>query len=269
MHFCYIDDSGRDGVTTLTGLLIPAHAWGALLDCWLEGRRQLTATWGVGKNVELHANEFARGKTEEKYCTEAPEQEDTFKNRGIRGRAYDILLKQLSGCDELIVTTMVGRTTKTADLYKQFIEHLDAWAVDNDTYVVVVLDGLEAPIDTTGMPADEVATAREAAVRNPIHYRTVHRELDIKARRVLEDPIIHASKYSQLVQAADLVAYATYHHLWQVTELWPKDTRKGKLPRENLVKSYQRLKDRWLPLDNPYADGVLWADVPTNEETPG
>jgi hypothetical protein len=88
----------------------------------------------------------------------------------------------------------------------------------------------------------------------------VHRELDIQARRVLEDPIIHDSKYSQLVQAADLVAYATYHHLWQATDLWPKNAKSGE-PGEGLVKAYQRLKARWLPLDEPFADGVLWVDV--------
>ncbi|MBK5237805.1 MAG: DUF3800 domain-containing protein [Actinomycetales bacterium] len=39
----------------------------------------------------------------------------------------------------------------------------------------------------------------------------MHRDLSITNRRVVEDVIMQDSKYSQLIQAADLAAYAAFH----------------------------------------------------------
>lgn len=54
MHLCYVDDSGesRSGVT-LTALLVSADKWSALLDSWLEGRREIYRQFGVPKTREL------------------------------------------------------------------------------------------------------------------------------------------------------------------------------------------------------------------------
>jgi hypothetical protein len=46
-------------------------------------------------------------------------------------------------------------------------------------------------------------------------YYRPHRSLELNARRVIEDPLFHDSRRSQWVQMADLVAYATYIHLFR------------------------------------------------------
>ncbi|AGL14151.1 DUF3800 domain-containing protein [Actinoplanes sp. N902-109] len=211
MHLCYVDDSGRNAVVTLTGLLIPDSAWNDLLDLWLTGRRKLTETWGVRKHVELHAYRLAkRGRG--RFC-ETEEQDRVFGSRHVRARAIDIMLQGL--------------------------------------------------IDTAGLTNESVGQQREAAFRSAVRYRRVHRELDLSRRRIIEDPIIHDSKHSQLVQAADLTAYAAYQHLWSIGQVWPQGGRHGQ-PETALAKSHHRFSRLWLPGSD---QGVHW--VADNEETPG
>ena len=71
---------------------------------------------------------------------------------------------------------------------------------------------------------------------------------------MLEDPILHDSTLSQLVQAADLVAYAAYQHLW-ANGTWPQGGRRG-FPVPALAESYHRLAAHWMAGSTA---GVHWA----------
>jgi hypothetical protein len=252
VHLCYVDDSGKNDVVILTGLLIPGSAWNVLLHDWLEGRRRLTEEWGVRKHVELHAKHLARGG-KGRYC-ETMEQERAFSSGLARSRAIDILLQRLGDCSELTVTTVASHTDSSAAAYAHFINHLDHWAAKHDTHVMVVLDGQEGPIDTTGMAEARIGQQREAAHRNAVHYRNVHRGLDLAGRRIVEDPVVLDSRHSQLIQAADLTAYAAYQHLWN-DEVWPQGGKHGR-PKPALAKSHHRLSSRWLE-DSEH--GIHWA----------
>jgi hypothetical protein len=227
----------------VTGLIVPATGWCDLLHCWLDGRRKLTETWGVRKHTELHGVELARGRGS--YCA-SDEQERVFKNRGIRLRAYDLMLAALADCDGLIVTTVCSPTAHMPTAYARFVEHLEGWARDLDSHVLVVLDGQQGPLDTTGVPSEKVEAAVQVAHRNAMPYRRVHRGLELRRRRVIEDPIVQDSRSSQLIQAADLVAYAATHWLWSNTTIWPRGQHHGE-PLSELAVSYQRLAKRWLP----------------------
>ncbi|MFI5935092.1 DUF3800 domain-containing protein [Actinoplanes sp. NPDC051494] len=250
-----MDDSGKNDVVTMTGLLIADSGWNGLLQSWLDGRRELTEEWGVRKHVELHATDLTKGGRG-RYC-ENDEQDRAFSPEYVRARAVNILLRGLGTCDQLTVTTVAARTSSSATAYAHFIKHVDRWAAKNDTQVMIVLDGQELPIDTTDTTETEVRNQWDRAYRNAVHYRNVHRQLDLPGRRIIEDPVLHDSRSSQLVQAADLTAFAAYEYLWGEREVWPQGGRNGR-PRAALIKAHHRLAERWLPDSD---NGIHWADL--------
>jgi hypothetical protein len=287
VHLCYVDDSGRDGIATFTGLLVPATGWNCLLKCWLAGRRQLSQIWHVDKHAELHANELTKkrsgrfcepgcqppGCTDPGMCGDDPDAadccqaecclpdccgrsyfENQFGSQAVRDRAYQIMMGRLGGCPALTVTTVGCHTPSAPDAYGLFIDHLDRWAADNDTSVLVFLDGPQGPIDNSDMSPEQAKAEQEAASRNATPYRRTHRDLVLSARRVIEDPIVLDSQYNQLIQAADLAAYGAYQHLWADGQ-WPSGGKHGS-PKQSVIKAYQQLAPRWLPDSK---DGIHWA----------
>lgn len=246
MHLCYVDDSGGDNARTVTGLLIPAASWSDLLHCWLDGRRELTSTWGVGRHAELHANQLAKGRG--RYC-DTPARQAAF-NKAARLSAYRIMLSNLARCDALTITTVAAETRFQVAVYRLFVAHLEEWAARADSHVVVIFDGKQGPIESLGdRDAADLADWRDA-LRNAKPYRDVHRSLPLLGRRVIEDPIMQDSAFSQLIQAADLTAYAAYQHLSQ------RDPQRWKAASSAPVaRAYEQLAARWLPGTEA---GVRW-----------
>jgi hypothetical protein len=71
---------------------------------------------------------------------------------------------------------------------------------------------------------------------------------------VLEDPIMQDSRYSQFIQAADMVGYAAFHHLVGLhPDIWPKLT-----PAQGMSRAYGRLSGHWL--EGHGHDGIVWMD---------
>ncbi len=54
--------------------------------------------------------------------------------------------------------------------------------------------------------------------RDDSSYRSGHRQLEIKSRRIIEDPLMQSSRHSQPIQMADLVAHAAFQHLHEDPE---------------------------------------------------
>ncbi|MFD7734158.1 DUF3800 domain-containing protein [Kitasatospora phosalacinea] len=250
MYFCYADDSGANDARTLTGLLVPEDGWNDLLHCWLEGRRALEDTWAVPKNYELHANELIKGRG--RPCP-TPEQNNAF-SRPARRAAHDLMMRHLARCESLRVMTVAGRTAQVPTIYQSFVNHLETWALRQDTRVVILYDGQAGPHDTGSLTPAQAQEAWQQAVRNAKPYRDHHRGLPLASRRVLEDPIMQDSRFSQFIQAADMVGYAAFHHLvGKHPDIWPKLT-----PARGMSKAYRRLSDHWL--EDHGDEGIVWTD---------
>ncbi|MFJ9195870.1 DUF3800 domain-containing protein [Streptomyces globisporus] len=253
MYFCYVDDSGADKGRTLTGLLVPEEGWNDLLHHWLGGRRKLEQEWGVLKNTELHAVHLVKGRG--RPCA-TDEQNDGF-SRQARIAAHDLMLRHLAKCQSVRVLTVAGPTAKVATVYRSFVDHLEQWAAEEGTRVMIMFDGQSGPDEVENMSQEEAAEAWKQAIRGAKPYRDTHRSLPLASRRVLEDPIMQDSRYSQFIQAADMVGYAAFHHLMlQRPEVWPKMQAMG-----HMSKAYKRLSQRWLPGHG--SDGIVWVDDET------
>jgi hypothetical protein len=100
-------------------------------------------------------------------------------------------LKVISTFADATLFTAYSPDTNKYDLYGDLIRWIDDTLQVDGEFGVVVLDGLDQ-----GM-----------------HYRARHRNLPIKSRRVLEDPMECPSHGSQLIQMVDLCAHAAFRHV--------------------------------------------------------
>lgn len=252
MYICYADDSGDNTSRSITAVLVEDKNWSALMAKWLEGRGQLTETWGVRKHAELHALELATQRGS--FCgTDA--QERLFVHE-VRRRAYEIMVSTLVDTVGLVTFTVASRETRLPIVYSQFIRRLEQWAVEKETHVMVLLDGPDGTVNTEddGGP-DARQTRWFGAQKNAQPYRRVHRDLDVTHRRVLEDVIMQDSEYSQLIQAADLCAYAAFHDAkLRHPERWNKQGAR----QEVALAAHQRLRTTW-PSDSD--DGLYWVET--------
>lgn len=252
VYMAYVDDSGdsKHG-TTLTALLVePAH-WSGVLDAWLEGRRAVHGEFGVRKHAELHAADLYKGRGQ--FC-ETPEQQARFggRQRAATGR---IVLSHLSKFEHFHVVTVGTSEVSKPAVYARFIAYLEDWAAEQQTELVIFYDGPQGTHHEDGSEPtrDQLAAQWEDALRNAAPYRRVHRDLDIGRRRVVEDPIMQDSRYSQLIQAADLIAYGAYHrHRQAHPDVW--GTKIATMP--DAIRAYMTTRNHWLPGTDD--DGVAW-----------
>ncbi|KZE88432.1 DUF3800 domain-containing protein [Microbacterium sp. TNHR37B] len=251
MHLCYLDDSGdsRHGVT-ITALIIEDRNWSSTLDAWLEGRRAIHREFGVLKHSEVHASALYKGRG--RYC--ADETEGKKFGRSKRDAVGRILLSSLSAADFTVMTFATSEVSKPI-AYAQSIARLEDWAAKRDTFLMIFYDGQQG----LSSGDQEVTTEQsrelwERAVRDATPYREAHRSLSIGDRRILEDPVMQDSKYSQLIQAADLIAYGAYHsHKQDHPEIWGDQSRV--MPAA--IIAYRKVAAHW-PTDSDR--GVIWLE---------
>lgn len=253
MYFCYIDDSGdsKKG-TTMSVIMVEDKHWSGLLASWIQGRRKVHSDWGLAKNTEIHAVKLLKGRGE--FC-ETQEQNAKFADKNLRAAAGRILLSNLANFEHFQVLSFGMTTTRNHELYAKVIAYLEDWAIAEDTYVLVFYDGLQGfkhLLEEEDVDPQRAKDQWTSAARNAAAYRSVHRNLDISERRIVEDVVMQDSMYNQLIQAADLVAYCSYHkHLQNHPEIW--GTRNKAL--EGAAIAYSRLSKHWRD-DSDH--GMIW-----------
>ncbi|MEV7973760.1 DUF3800 domain-containing protein [Cellulomonas sp. NPDC089187] len=253
MYLAYVDDSGDSKrATTLTTMLIQPQHWAEVLHAWLQGRRAIHAEFGVGKNTELHALTLYKGRG--RYC-ETPEQEAVF-GRPQRAASGRIVLSHLSRCAHWSLVTLASSGISTPTAYARTVAYLEDWAATMDTQVMIFYDGPQGlhQDDSEPSPSTQGLMAQwDAALRNAAPYRRVHRGLEIDRRRVIEDPVMQDSRYSQLIQAVDLMAYGAHHrHRQHRPDVWGTQIT----PVADAIRAYMTTRAHWLPDCDEH--GVVW-----------
>ncbi|RLZ02548.1 hypothetical protein CWC38_10545 [Kocuria tytonicola] len=250
MHLVYVDDSGdsRHG-TTLTALIVPDDRWNEVMAAWLGGRRAIHHEFGIPTTRELHANELYKGRG--KYCeTEGQERLFSTPRRAATGR---IMLSALAAAEGALVVTIATPCRSSTESYNTLLRWLDGWAEENDTTVMVFYDGQQG----YGEPCAPLSPAQaraewDTALRASTPYRKAHRALDLHTRRVIEDVIMQDSRYNQLIQATDLIAYGAYQlHAQTHPEIWGATHR----PVTDAIRAYRKMAPRWLPTSE---HGIIW-----------
>lgn len=256
MHLVYVDDSGdsKNG-TTMTALLVEDKHWNDVLGTWLEGRREIHREFKVPKTQEIHANNLYKGRGN--YC-ESEEDSRAFSadKRAATGR---IMLSWLSKAEGLTIVTIATPYKQSPLAYAAFVEWLDDWAYRNKTTAMIFYDGKQGyEHSDDGRSPEEIRIQWDTAFRASTPYRDTHRDLELKTRRVIEDVVMLDSKYNQLIQAADLVAYGAYQwHLQTYPEKWSQRNT----PVIPAIRAYFKTKNKWIPeADN----GVIWMEERKN-----
>lgn len=192
MRIFFVDDSGDQTIAVLAAISFELDEWRRVLIEWLGWRRWMWKQYGLPTDFELHAQEFVSGRGEISYRDSAGivQKPPIDSVPGFRKEAYRRSLAQIDrqGGVSVLAVGWQGRTL--AEAYAWFITELNELLADLDEEAMVVVDGLD---DSS--------------------YRPAHRQLDIKTRRIIEDPLMQSSRHSQLIQMADLVAYAAFQHL--------------------------------------------------------
>lgn len=251
MYLCYLDDSGdsRRGVT-ITALLIEERDWTTVLEAWLQGRREIHQHFGVLKRSEIHANDLYKGRG--RFCGSIAE--DARFGSSQRGAAGRIMLTNLARAPFAVVTLGTADVSKP-QAYARTVAWLEDWAAERDALLLVFYDGQQGLAGPDEMPTTEESRELwDRAVRDARPYREAHRSLDINVRRVIEDPVMQDSRFSQLIQAADLIAYGAYQrHRQDHPEIWGTKT---KVVSAAIV-AYMKVAAHWPPSSD---SGVIWLD---------
>ena len=256
MYLAYVDDSGDSKYgRTLTALLVEDRQWSNVLDSWLQGRREIHREFGVPKTQELHANNLYKGRCH--FCDSAAD-EDAFSS-GRRAATGRIMLSWLAKADGLTIATIATPHRSATQAYATFIRWLDAWAEKMQTTAMVFYDGQQGygPDDSSRTP-EQIQAQWDAAYRSSAPYRDVHRSLNLDTRHVIEDVVMQDSKYNQLIQAADLVAYGAYQ---RDTQKHPKRWSPDHTPVADAIRAYLSTKRLWIPGSD---QGILWIEARKN-----
>lgn len=217
VHLCYIDDSGnsKEGVT-YTALLIPEQQWSPLLDRWLTARASIQERFLIKKKTELHAVELIgnRGYV----ISEAGEDPVRRVPSHQRPTIYRDMVKAIPG-PGIGLVTVAKRGSDAIGAYAALLLKLEEWARDRDTYLLLMYDGRE-------LGHSDSARTEDTIQRSHAPLRNLHRELPLRSRRIIEDVVTKDSRFSQFIQAADLLAYGAYYHdVWTNPDRWSTKTR--------------------------------------------
>jgi hypothetical protein len=175
MRIFYVDDSGDEAIAILGAVTFEIDDWRLVLTEWLGWRKWMWKTYGLPADFELHAQEFVSGRGEISY--RGPDGKDVHPRIdavvGLRKEAYRRSLAQIERQEEISVLAVARQGATIADLYRLFVAELDELLADRNEETLLVVDGLD---DSS--------------------YRPAHRALDLKARRVIEDPLMQSSRHS-------------------------------------------------------------------------
>jgi hypothetical protein len=178
----YVDDSGNEKVTTFSAVSVPVEAWTAALDVWLGWRRHLRAVHGIDVRSRLHAADWLAGRGRPSDDPGAA----INRSKPIRWQEFVSALDAIAAMPGVEVMTSFAPDDRHKPPYRALMDWIDLRLREANDHGMVVLDGESGEL------------------------RTMHRELDIATRRIVEDPWTRDAGESQWPQVADFVAHTAF-----------------------------------------------------------
>lgn len=192
MYLIYVDESGDEGRTVFSALAVPEHRWSSYLKGWLTWRKQLFRDHHVPASYELHAQDWLSFDPAPLDGGGAPAILERNRN-SRRGRftLFEGGIRVIGTFHDARLFTVEAAGTDKYELYAELLAWIDDELRADTAYGLVILDGLD----------------------QGHHFRRRHRDLPIKIRRILEDPVECPSHSSQLIQMVDWCVHAAFRHL--------------------------------------------------------
>lgn len=188
----YVDDSGNENLTVLTAMTMDAEDWRPVLRAWLGWRKWLYKHYGLPTDFELHAQEFISGHGTISHPDAAGNTivPPISSVKGLRREAYSRSLAQIARQAGIQFLTVERSGPGKADAYAGLVQWIEEILEIEKDLGIVIVDG-----------------------KDDSEYRPAHRDLDLKVRRIVEDPLMQPSDDSQLIQMVDLVVHSAFQHL--------------------------------------------------------
>ncbi len=155
----YLDDSGNEAVTIFSAVAVPVEAWTAALDVWLGWRRHLRAVHGIDVRSRLHAADWLAGRGRPSDDPGAV----INRSKPVRWREFVSALDAVAAMPGVEVMTSFASGDRHKPPYRALMHWIDLRLREADDHGLIVLDGESGEL------------------------RTMHRELDIATRRIVED----------------------------------------------------------------------------------
>jgi Protein of unknown function (DUF3800) len=182
MRLFYVDDSGNESMTTFSAVSVPVAAWAPALDVWLDWRRHLQAAHGIDVQQRLHAVDWLAGRGRPSSDPDAA----INHRKTLRRREFASALDAIAAMPGVEIMTTCAQGSRRKPTYRALMETIDQRLRDADEYGLIVIDGDNGDL------------------------RTMHGELDIATRRIVEDPWMRDARESQGAQIADFVAHTAF-----------------------------------------------------------
>lgn len=196
----YMDDSGdpKRGTAVFGWVEFAPHEWAKVLEAWLNLRRKLWNVYGIPAHEELHTTTYVGGRG--RIARTPPERltrdgQTMWKDLGRE--VAEEALRALAGIGGLRVGAVFQHGPSDTfeavkkTVYRRFIDRLEGELRLSRSLAMLFMDGDGS--DST--------------------FRDVHRGLNLRNRRVIEDAIHLDSRASQFIQMADLVAWCAHVHV--------------------------------------------------------
>jgi Protein of unknown function (DUF3800) len=185
-YLVYVDDSGNESFRLYTAIFISASEWRTTLSRWLEWRRSLEARFEIPVLYEIHSAKFFAGRGRPSINVRQLVNTDRTLRRAIGREALDLVADIRPG-----IVTVARDGGSVGATYAGLVQCVEQELLERDAVGIVVLNG-----------QDEDS-----------RYWQAHRDLPLGERRVVEDPWTQPSHASQLIQMADIVAYAAHQQV--------------------------------------------------------
>lgn len=160
MRLFYVDDSGNESMTTFSAVSVPVEVWTVALDAWLGWRRHLHAAHQIDACRRLYAADWLAGRGRPSSDPGAL----INRSKPLRWREFVAALDAVAAMPGVEVMTSFARGGRRKPPYRALMEWIDRRLRSCDEHGLIVIDGESGDL------------------------RTMHRELDIATRRIVEDP---------------------------------------------------------------------------------
>lgn len=205
-RFFYADDSGEldRGWIVYGWLELQAQHWDTVLGHWLSFRKSMVGEYAVPVAQEIHTTDVVHGRSRGSISFDPPDRirrGDAKWKQTLGREVVTRSLEAIAACPDIAIGVAYFKSAKTGQAitedrelaYTRLVELWDDQLKHQKEYGVVGMDG-----DGT----------------DPVYYNA-HRALDLRSRRVIEDPMFHSSRRSQWTQIADIIAWSGFTHLYR------------------------------------------------------